>query len=235
MIAYIVAFVAVAALGMVAAHMAARISRRAAAISFAVAVSSLGVAAWVGVAPGSAWVLATSVALLVGGSSLGALVGARIDSPGHLLPVVVVSSLVDLASVLHPAGPSANLVESPRALALLAVWFPLLDAGRLAPILGVGDIVFAALYVAAIRRHGLSLVRVTVAAIGGLLVTMVLVILTAMPLPALPLLGIAVVLAIPEARRIPAADRRNAWLVMVALAVIVAALLVHRCYASTSP
>lgn len=231
LIAYVVAFVGVGAASLGAASAAARLGRRVAAVGLLTGCLGLGTAAWVGVQPGSVWVLATSGLLLLGGASLGAIVGARIEAPGHLLPVAVVSSLVDLASVLHPFGPSANVVASPGALALLAVWFPMIDDGRLAPVLGVGDVVFCALYVAAIRRHGLSSARVILALALGLLATMGLVLVTGIALPALPALGAAVVIALPEARRLPPADRRNAWIVMALLAIVVAALLAHRWYA----
>lgn len=233
LLSYVLAFACVSALSIGAAHAASRLTWRAGAIAAGLAVAALVAAALAGIPPGSPWVLLTSVLLLVAGSDLGALVGARVEEPGHLLPVAVVSSLVDLASVLHPAGPSARVVGSPGALALLAVWFPLIVPGKLAPILGVGDVVFCGLYLAAARRHRLSAGLITAALAAGLVSTMILVVITELPLPALPLLGAAVLVAEPRARRVPAPDRRRAWAVMIGLALVVAILLAHRWYGAT--
>lgn len=82
----------------------------------------------------------------------------------------------------------------------------------------MGDITFAALYLAAARRHGLPVSRTLVALALGLAATLATVLLTGIGVPALPFLGLAVVLAHPEARRIPHPDRPKA---LVGIAIVV--------------
>ena len=161
------------------------------------------------------------VGLLLIGTGLGALVGRRIQHPGHLLFVAVVSSLADLWSVTQPGGISKAIAEEPLALSLAALPWPMLGSDELAPLLGVGDVVFTSLYLAATRAHALPLRRSVLALAAGYAVTTCLVIATQRPIPVLPLLGACVVIAQPAARRLSAPDRRHgAWaLTMIACAV----------------
>jgi hypothetical protein len=85
------------------------------------------------------------------------------------------------------------------------------------PMLGFADAIFAALYLAAARRHSLSLSRTTAAVALGLVSAGVVAVIVKKPLPALPFLGIFVVLFVRESRDVQREDRG---------AVLVAALLV---------
>jgi hypothetical protein len=166
-------------------------------------------------------------ALLTFGTLVGSVVGSAIDHAGHLLVVAVISSLVDAFSVLHPSGPTAQLVRVQTALDVLILPWPILGTARIEPILGVGDVAFAAIYLAAAKRHGLPLRRTVAALAAGLAVTLGVVLATGRGIPALPFLGAAVVVAHPQARRLPEADRKKALLglgVLVALFAVLFAL-----------
>jgi len=172
---------------------------------------------------------AITAALLVGGSLGGAIVGARVRKAGYLIVVAYVSSLADVYSVLASGGPSAHVAQSERALSVLAVsWgLPALGGGVApVPIIGVGDVVMTALYLVAARQLGLGVRRTVVAIAVGYLVVAALLVVFAQALPALPVLGVAVLLAHPEARRIPPEDRRTAWIGMAALTALFALLWV---------
>jgi hypothetical protein len=168
--------------------------------------------------------IAVGLVLLAGGSTIGSALGARVAHGGYLLPVAVVSALADAASVLHPAGPSATVAEDAEVMALLALPAPVPELGWV-PILGVGDVVFTALYVAAARRHGLGVARTLGALALGYAATLIAVVQLDRALPALPFLGGALVLVVPEARAIPPAERRTAWSVMLGSVVAALALL----------
>jgi len=164
------------------------------------------------------------IALLAGGTLLGAVVGASIEHAGHLVFVALVSSFADAASVLHPKGPSAAIVESETALALLALPFAFLGSHETPPLLGVGDVVFTGLYVAAARRHQLS-VRRTIAALAlAYVATLIAVAAFQLPIPALPFLGLAILIAHPEARRAPQRDRARGFGIVAVLAAVLAGL-----------
>ncbi len=169
----------------------------------------------------------TTLALLVAGGALGAAVGGRIEHPGHLLPVVVVSLIVDSFSVFHSAGPTAAIVERPAVIALVALPWPVLGTTEIAPVLGVGDVVFAALYLAAARKFHLGLGRTVAALAVGLLITMMGVLFVSLPLPALVGMGLAMLAVHPRARKLPDKDRRKALLVMAILGVALVILLLR--------
>lgn len=166
--------------------------------------------------------------LLLLGTGLGALIGRRIEHPSHLLFVALVSSVADILSVTQPGGISKAIAEEPRALALLALPWPLLGSDEVAPFLGVSDVVFASLYLHASRAHVLPLLRSVVALFLGFALTAALVLLFQRPIPVLPLLGASIVLAQPRARAASAEDlRRGAW-VLAALVVVIATVFLRR-------
>ncbi len=181
-----------------------------------------------GAAPGMATFAAVLAALLELGTATGAGIGARIQHAGHLSIVAVVSAVADLASVLSPGGPSHEIAESPELLSLLALSWPMIGTTRIEPLLGVGDVVFVALYVAASAQHGLSRVRTAIALAIALGVTAVVVAVLVLPIPALPFLGAAIVIAHPEARLPPPAERRKALVALVVFAGGALALVLAR-------
>jgi hypothetical protein len=168
------------------------------------------------------------VGLLAAGTCLGAFVGARIEEPGHVLFVALASSLADIFSVTQPEGPSAAIVRSEVALSLLALSWPMLGSDQVAPLLGVGDVVFTALYLAVARRHGLSPTRTVAWLAAAYGVTMLAVFVTQAAVPALPFLGAGMLLAHPRTWRVPARDRRRGILVLSVMAAVFIALILRR-------
>jgi hypothetical protein len=165
-----------------------------------------------------------SVAYAVGGS-----IGRRVQHPGHLLPACFVAAAADVASVVHPAGPSHAIAGSERALSVLAVGFPVPGTHAVAPALGVGDLVFIALVLGVAVAHRLSLIRVTLAAAVGLAAAGALAALLAREIPALVTIAAAVVAGIPEARRLRPEDRRTTvYAAAIAAAVVIGVLLTPR-------
>ncbi len=124
----------------------------------------------------------------------------------------------------HEAGPSHAIVESEVALSVLALPWPMLGTPNIEAFLGAGDLVFTALYVAVARRHGLSLARTAVALVLAYVATMAAVIVLAATLPALPFLGLGMLLVHPSARKPPAQDRVRGT-VVAALVVGAVALM----------
>jgi hypothetical protein len=193
-------------------------------VAFALLPLALPIA--IGVTGASASDAAGAVAVLVGllasGSLLGSFLGGEIEHPGHLLPVAYASSLADLYSVFSPSGPTAQIVEDhPDLLAVLALPMSFGDH-RFVPVLGIGDVLMTALYLAAARRHGLDRRRLVVAFALAYAVVLAALVVTARPLPALPALGLAVLMALPEARRVPAADRSKALIGTLGLTALLA-------------
>jgi hypothetical protein len=169
--------------------------------------------------------VAVTIALLSCCTLVGAVVGGAIEHPGQLVFVAIVSAAADMFSVFHESGPSAAIVQSEAALSVLALPWPMLGTPFIEPILGAGDVVFTSLYVACSRRHALSPGRTAAALTLGFAVTMVAVVALQVAVPALPFLGLAVVAAHPQARRPPERDRIRGYVVASVVVAVVAGLL----------
>jgi hypothetical protein len=169
-----------------------------------------------------------SAALLWTTTGLGAALGRRIERPGHMLAVAAVSGLADLWSVYDPTGPSAMLARKvasePDRVTAFALSFPLLGSPHIPAIVGAGDVLFSALYLAVFERHGLPLWKCVSALALAFLAGLVGLLWLERPLPLLPLLGAAVVLSDARARSIEAREGRT---VLVVLALVGTLILVR--------
>jgi len=166
--------------------------------------------------------LGSTAALLIAANAIGSLVGWRVPRAGHLLPVALVSSAVDLWSVFAPEGPTRAIATAPEpaVLRVLAASAPVAPSRAMEPMLGFADVIFAALYLSAARRHQLSLARTTAAIVVGLLVAGLVAVLLRRALPALPFIGLCVVLFVRDSRSVPREDRPALW---VAASLLLAA------------
>lgn len=220
-VAYAIAFVFVAAELIASAHWVPAPSSRLALSAVLFGAAALVVARKLGVGGPAAAVL--TLGLLASCAVVGGSIGSRIEKPGHLLAVFVISALADFWSVYDPSGPSAKLAQQaatqPGRLVLFALPWPMLGTTHIEAIIGAGDIVFAALYSATLRRHGLAAGKAAMGMGAALLVGLGLLIAFERALPLLPLMGAAVMLAEPEARRLPAQDRRSVVVVVTVLSL----------------
>lgn len=198
---------------------------RAALVYVLVAVAALEIVATYHPSASSMWAaFVVMVSLLLGGSTIGTVIGRAIQHAGQLFVVGVVFTLADTFSVFHPAGPSAVIVSAgPSLISFLALPWPVLGSNEFAPVLGVGDVVGAALFVGASRAHELPVRRTVVALAVGLVATMLIVWWTELPIPALPLMSLAVLSVQPAARRLRKEDRKPALIGVLVLAVLYAA------------
>lgn len=161
-------------------------------------------------APGLSGVLGAT-GIIFAASAIGTQVGSRVESPGHILPVALLSAAVDLWSVTAASGPTHIIVQTPAALRLLTITASVPGTPLPDPQIGFGDVVFAALYHAIGARHALSIRRTAAAIFAGIIVAGITAAALAAPVPALPALGLAMVAAHSEARRVPATDRKTAF------------------------
>jgi hypothetical protein len=171
--------------------------------------------------------MGVTACLLFGGTLLGTIVGGAIEHPGHLVFVAIVSAAADVFSVFHPSGPSAAVAQSEAALSVLALPWPMLGTRAIEAFLGIGDVIFTALYMAAARRHALSLGRTALALTLGYVVTMVAVVALEVAVPALPFLGLSMVAAHAQARTPPSRDRLRGYATAAAVVAVVAVLLLR--------
>ena len=165
------------------------------------------------------------VAIVALAHAVGASIGRRVEDAGHVLPATVVAACADVVSVL--GGPTHMLLESERALGVVAFAFPVPGVSAFAPALGVGDLVFVALVLGVAHAHGAPHARVAVAALIGALLSGVASASLLVPVPALPAIGAAVLVSSPACRRLRATDRTVAFGARV-IAVAVTAFVVAR-------
>jgi hypothetical protein len=140
---------------------------------------------WVG------WVPLANVAKIVAAAALGIWIAGELERPSWVVAVAVVSAAVDVLSVA--AGPTkAILAQGPVVVGYFTVavtWLGYPYAEGYTG-LGVSDVIFFALYLAAARRFDLRTGWSAVAMVASFLIT----IAAAMwwtALPALPLLSVA--------------------------------------------
>ena len=154
--------------------------------------------------------LTGALGIILAACAVGTQVGARVESPGHILPVALLSAAVDLWSVTAAAGPTHAIIQQPSLLRLLTVMASVPPSRTPEPQIGFGDVVFTALYFAIGERFNLSSRRTALAIFGGILLAGIAAALLNAPVPALPALGFTMLLAHPAARRVPTPDRKTA-------------------------
>lgn len=200
---------------------------RARAVLLAGAVVLLAIAAFAH--PPAAWAaVMVGAALVALAHAVGDLIGSRVEHPGHLLPACVVAAAIDIVSVLHPQGVSHAVLTSERALSLLTISFPVLGTPVVAPTIGVGDLLFIALVLGTARSHRLAWKRLAVLAVVALVLAGALSALIQMPVPALPLIGLLVVVGLPAARQLRPKDRTVALAFMAGTVALAIATVVSR-------
>jgi hypothetical protein len=152
--------------------------------------------------------LVGTAGVLLLGIGIGALVGGRIAHAGHLTAVALASSAADIWSVHAPEGVTHAIVETPdMAVQRLLTVSAAIPPGRVPDaIIGLGDVLFAALYLAASAKHALPRWRTALGVMAGLLLAGAGTFVARMALPALPFIGACVVLAQPRARAIARKD-----------------------------
>jgi hypothetical protein len=166
--------------------------------------------------------------------ALGGAIGRHVEHPGHLLPASLVAASADVVSLLSPSGPTHAIAANARALSLLAVSFPVPGTAEAAPALGLGDLVFIALLLAAARRHALGARRVAALSLLGVALAGAASALVEGAVPALPAVVAAVLLGVPATRRLRRKDRTVA-IVAASIALALAAATGIRRLASPPP
>jgi hypothetical protein len=156
----------------------------------------------------SVWLTpAIDTALIAFAWATGAAIGGRVEHPAHLLPAAAVASAADVVSVAASWGPSNAIAASERALAVLAISFPVVGTEVVAPALGVGDLIFIALALGVARRHELPYRRIAGLAFVGVLVAGVASALVGRAVPALPAIGLMIIVFVPASRQVRRKDR----------------------------
>jgi hypothetical protein len=166
-----------------------------------------------------------TLAVLTTGALVGAYIGSLLEYPGMLMVVAYVAAVADCFSVLHPHGLTAQVLARPRMLQLLTVPFPVLGSDEISSLLGIGDVAFSSLFVVGARTTGLDARRTLVALGLAFLTVATLVETLRVPLPALPFVSAAVVLAHPEARKLPRAQTRRVLANLAVVTVVLGGLL----------
>ena len=151
--------------------------------------------------------LTTDAALVTLAWALGGTLGRHVQHAAHLLPACAVAAAADLASLLSPEGPSHAIARSDRALSVLATWFPVPGSGAVSPALGIGDLLFIGLVLGVAEVHALPRGRCVGACALGTLLAGGAALWLNVAIPALVPIAAAVVLLVPQVRRVRRADR----------------------------
>src|SRR5206468_3931907 len=98
-----------------------------------------------------------------------------------------------------PQGPTHAIAASERALSVLAIAFPVPGTRAVAPVLGLGDILFLGLAFAAVAVHGMGVLRAAIAAMCGVAIAGALAAILDRPIPALVPIAASLLVALPLA------------------------------------
>jgi hypothetical protein len=168
-------------------------------------------------------------ALLAFAWATGTAIGRRIERAGHLLPAIFVAAAADVASVASSWGPSRAIVASERALSLLAISAPVPGVVAAAPVLGVGDLVFVALVLGTVDAQKLPYARAVGLSFAGILLAGFGSAWLGAAVPALPAIGLLLLVGLPAIRVVARKDRTVTTIavgvsLIVAIASVVSAL-----------
>jgi len=164
--------------------------------------------------------IAAEISLLVAGTGLALLVLPLLRERNILVPVALVAAMVDLWGVA--AGPTAVAMRSsPEVVQRASVKVSPLGGMRPISFMGLGDLVFVALFGGAVSALGLRLWATLCWMVVLLLFAMWLAIFLPVPVPALPFVSLAVLL--PNRRSFSLSKGEK--LAASAVAAIIAALL----------
>jgi hypothetical protein len=151
----------------------------------------------------------------------GGLIGRRVEHPAHVLPACAVAAAADIASVLSPEGPSNAVAKSETAIALFALASAVPGTTAISFVLGVGDLIFAAIVFGVAARHGVPLLKVGLLVLAAFASALAASAVFAAPIPALVPVGVFAVAGVPEFRRLEKKDRRAAAFAIAAAAAVV--------------
>ncbi|MFH1677161.1 MAG: hypothetical protein ABIC40_09070 [bacterium] len=141
-----------------------------------------------------------NLALLFTTFTVGFWLAGEIEKAGHLIPVCILGTLVDIWSVF--TGPSKQVGEKvlehverqiatgeitpPPIVSFLLLHWPQAGTGTMTPLLGLGDLIFIALLFASCRKFKLSPIKSILLVLGGLAVAEAVTMGFQKPIPALP-------------------------------------------------
>ena len=148
------------------------------------------------------WYPLNTVTLLLIAFTVGYWLAGEIEKAGHLIPVSILGTIVDIWSVFH--GPSKSVGEqvvehaktqvmtgtfhAPPFVEFLILSWPQPGASYMTPLFGFGDLVFIAIFLAGSRRFGIPLYKTVLLLLAGLGASIALAFFLSIPIPALPLL-----------------------------------------------
>ena len=132
-----------------------------------------------------------NLGILMFAIGLGLAVARGLQKPNYLVLSAIVGALTDIFSVY--AGPTKHLVGS-SAFGYLSFAWPLVGAGGVQDIVGVGDFVFLALFFDGARRFGLDDRKTLWAMYGAMIVGFIFTWITQAGVPALPFFAVALLL-----------------------------------------
>ncbi len=150
------------------------------------------------------WHPINSILLMVVTFIIGFWLAGEIERSGHLIPVCIIGTLVDIWSVF--LGPSKevgrqvveHLEQAQEAVltgleapppplgSFFILHWPYPGMNMMTTLFGLGDLVFVAFFLGACRRFGLSLLKGVLPSVGGLFLAVAISFLIQRPVPALP-------------------------------------------------
>ena len=140
--------------------------------------------------------LASSLALTAGLTALGVMLSRIVREPNVLLPVALVAMPIDYVGAMTSVGFTSNVVKhAPDIVSRVSVHVPHLTGIHIYALIGPGDALFIAFFLAAVQRLEMNLRGTFWWMFGLLTAAIVTVLLTGFPIAALVPMGVAMIAA----------------------------------------
>jgi hypothetical protein len=181
------------------------------------------------------WYPVNTATLVILTFSVGFWLAGEIEKVGHLIPVCILGTLVDIWSVFH--GPSKQVAGQvmqhqqrmaetgvrtpPPIVDFLILHWPYPGANMMATLLGLGDLVFVAMFLAASRRFGLSLWKAFLLILAGLALSTAVAIWWSKPVPALPFICALYLAGNARGMKL----KRKEWIITIGTATVILVII----------
>jgi hypothetical protein len=122
-----------------------------------VALAALAAAILLGRFEGTEYALSVlrQVAIIVAAGGIGMMVAVAIRDPNLLVPIAPILAIVDIVTVMSPAGIAKRVIETkPEAFEAVAVSVPRFGTAKPELFMGPADVLFLAMFLAVIHRGG---------------------------------------------------------------------------------
>lgn len=163
--------------------------------------------------------LLSSLCLITASALVGRIIAVRIDEVAFLIPLCVVAAVADLWSAFY--GVTSELLQTRSVfLDYLLINYPRLGIAGLRQFIGTADFLFAAIFMGCAITFRFNMKKTYAAFAAGFVATFALVVVTGMPLPAIPVLSVCFIAVNASLLSVKYEDLKTMFIVIAGSAAV---------------